>query len=172
MKNKGISKHRLTTSIIVATWLCITLFLLELVGIHSGWPAFLTLMFYTLSGGKKEKLKDIFLGGAVGLLMARVIVIGVEFMVPMGIAMQPAIFIMVFVTVFLLIVLEDISHMLFNSYSFGYFTVALISTEQATLEWLITLFIGGVFFVGGVFMISRNLTKIKAAKLNKVKNSN
>lgn len=168
MEKKGISKHRMITGLIVATWLCLTLFLLELVGIHSGWPAFLTLMFFTLSGGKKEKLKDIFLGGAAGLLMARVLAIGVEILVPMGIGMQPAIFIMVFITVFLLIILEDISHMLFNSYSFAYFTVALVPDQQATIEWLITLFIGGAFFVGGVIMISRSLAKMRAAKQAKI----
>ena len=166
MKKKKISK--LSTGLIVATWLCVTLFLLETFGIHSGWPAFLTLMFFTISGGKMEKLKDIFIGGAVGLLMARLLVIGVELLVPMGIGMRLAIFIMVFITVFLLIVLEDISHMIFNSYSFGYFTVALIPAEQATVEWLITLFLGGAFFVGGVIMISRNIAKIKAAKVKSI----
>lgn len=168
MSNKGISKHRLTTGLIVAIWLCVTLFLLETVGIHSGWPAFLTLMFFTLSGGKMEKLKDIFLGGAVGLIMARLLVVGVELLVPMGIAMRLSIFIMVFVTVFLLVILEDISHMIFNSYSFGYFTVALVPAQQATIEWLITLFVGGAFFMGGVILISRSLGKLKAAKVGKV----
>ena len=76
MSKKGISNHRLTTGLIVAVWLCVTLFLLESVGIHSGWPAFLTLMFFTISGGKMEKLKDIFLGGAAGLIMARLLEIG------------------------------------------------------------------------------------------------
>lgn len=115
-----------------------------------------------------EKLKDIFLGGAVGLLMARLLVVGVEFLVPMGLAMRLSIFIMVFVTVFLLIILEDISHMIFNSYSFAYFTVALVPAQQSTIEWLITLFIGGAFFVWGVIIISRNLAKLKAARLDKV----
>lgn len=168
MKIKGISKHRLTTGLIVATWLCLTLFLLEIVGIHSGWPAFLTLMFFTLAGGKMEKLKDIFIGGAVGLLMARLLVIGVEIIMPLGIGMQLAIYIMVFITVFLLIILEDISHMLFNSYSFGYFTVALIPAQQTTMVWLVTLFIGGAFFAGGVIFISKSLAKLKAAKAAKI----
>ena len=168
MSKKGISNHRLTTGLIVAVWLCVTLFLLESVGIHSGWPAFLTLMFFTISGGKMEKLKDIFLGGAAGLIMARLLVVGVEVLVPMGLAMRLSIFIMVFITVFLLIILEDISHMIFNSYSFGYFTVALVPAQQSTIEWLLTLFIGGAFFVGGIIIISRSLAKLKAAKLGKV----
>lgn len=171
MGKKGISKHRLTTGLIVATWLCVTLFLLETIGIHSGWPAFLVLMFFTISGGKMEKLKDIFIGGAAGLLMARLLVIGVEILVPMGISMQLGIFIMVFITVFLLIVLEDISHMIFNNYSFGYFTVALVPAEQATVEWLITLFLGGAFFVGGVIIISRSIAKMKAAKKKIIENA-
>ena len=82
MEKKSISKHRLTTGLIVATWLCVTLFLLETFGVHSGWPAFLALMFFTMAEGKMEKLKSIFIGGTIGLLMAKVLVIGVEFLVP------------------------------------------------------------------------------------------
>jgi hypothetical protein len=165
MESKGISKQRLTTGLIVATWLCVTLFLLETVGIHDGWPAFLALMFFTMAGGKTETLKSIFIGGTIGLLMARILVIGVEFLVPMGIGMQPAIFIMVFITVFLLVILEDLSHTAFNSYSFGYFTVALVPVEQATTQWLIALFLGGAFFIGGVIFISRFVAKRRAGKI-------
>lgn len=165
MEKKSISKHRLTTGLIVATWLCVTLFLLETFGVHSGWPAFLALMFFTMAEGKMEKLKSIFIGGTIGLLMAKVLVIGVEFLVPKGIGMQPAIFIMVFITVFLLVILEDLSHIAFNSYSFGYFTVALVPAEQATIEWVIALFLGGAFFIGGVIILSRFVGKRQASKI-------
>lgn len=159
MEKKGISKQRIITGLIVAIWLSITLFILELFGIHSGWPAFLTLMFFTLGGGKTESLKSIFIGGTVGLLVAKLLVYGVEFLMTMGIGMQAGIFIMVFIAVFLLVVLEDLSHMLFNSYSFAYFTVALIPAEQATIEWLLVLYLGGALFVGGVIFSLRLLKK-------------
>lgn len=161
MEKKGISKQRIITGLIVAIWLSITLFILELFGIHSGWPAFLTLMFFTLSGGKTDSLKSIFIGGTVGLLVARLLVVGVELLMTIGIGMQAGIFIMVFIAVFLLIVLEDLSHTLFNSYSFAYFTIALIPTEQATLEWLLVLYLGGALFVGGVIFTLRYLKKLE-----------
>lgn len=165
MGKRGISKHRLITGLIVATWLCVTLFLLEILGIHSGWPAFLALMFFTMIGGKTEKLKSIFIGGTAGLLMAKVLIVGVEILMSMGIGIKPAIFIMVFITVFLLVALEDLSHTIFNSYSFGYFTVALVPVEQATLEWILTLYLGGAFFIGGVIMIYRCFGKVQSSKV-------
>ena len=164
MGKRWISKHRLITGLIVATWLCVTLFLLETFGIYSGWPAFLALMFFTMLGGKTEKLKSIFIGGTTGLLMAKVLIIGVEILMSIKIGMELAIFIMVFIIVFLLIVLEDLSYTMFNNCSFAYFTVALIPAEQASLEWLLTLYLGGVFFIGGVIIISRYIGKIQSSR--------
>jgi len=157
---KGISKHRIITGLIVASWLCVTLFVLGLFNIHDGWPAFLALMFFIMGSGKTENLKSIFLGGTTGLLMAALIVIGVEFLIPtMGLGMQTAIYIMVFITVFLLVVLEDLNHTLFNNYAFGYFTVALVPAQQATVNWIIVLFLGGAFFIYGVICFQDLLEK-------------
>lgn len=168
MENKGISKQRVITGLIVATWLIITLFLLELFGIHSGWPAFLALMFFTLGGANTENLKSIFIGATVGIIVARLLVYGVEIFMGLGIGMQLAIFIMVFIAVFLLVILEDLSHTLFNSYSFAYFTVALIPAEQATLEWLLVLYLGGALFIGGVIFTMRYLKKMKIKKASQI----
>jgi len=165
MRNIMISKHRLITGLIVAVWLCLTLFLLGIFGTHSGWPAFLVLMFFTLAGGKTQVLKPIFIGGTVGLLIAKVLIIGVDVLIPRGVGAQVAIYIMVFITVFLLVILEDLSHTLFNSYSFAYFTVALVPKEQATVEWLIALYLGGAFFTGGVIILSKSYGKWQARKL-------
>lgn len=154
-----ISKSRVMTGLIVAIWLCLTLFILELVGIHGGWPAFLTLMFFTLGGAKMENLKAIFIGGTVGILAARLLVLGVELLMVAGLGMQVGIFLMVFLIVFLLVVLEDLSHLLFNSYSFAYFTVALVPATQATIEWLLVLYLGGGFFLGGVIFSLRYMKK-------------
>lgn len=159
MEKKSISKTRIITGLVVAVWLTITLFILELVGIHGGWPAFLSLMFFTLGGNKMENLKSIFIGGTVGILAARLLVIGVELLMTLGLGMQVGIFIMVFLLVFLLVVLEDLSHLLFNSYSFAYFTVALVPAEQATIEWLLVLYLGGALFLGGVIYSLRFIKK-------------
>jgi len=165
MEKKNISKHRLITGFIVASWLCVTLYVLGLFNIHGGWPAFLALMFFIMAGAKTDKLKPIFLGGTTGLLMAALIVIGVEFLMSnMSIGMQTAIYIMVFITVFLLVILEDLSHTLFNSYAFCYFTVALVPAQQSTVEWLVVLFFGGAFFIAGVIMLSRFVAKMSAGK--------
>ncbi|WP_291636033.1 DUF1097 family protein [Clostridium sp.] len=170
MVKKGISKHKLISGLIVSTWLCVTLFLLGIFGIHNGWPAFLALMFFIMAGAKNDSLKPIFIGGLTGLLMAKVLIFGVENLVPMGIGVQSAIYIMVFITVFLLIVLEDLNSIIFNSYAFGYFTIALIPSKQATVEWVFTLYLGGAFFIGGVIILSRYVGKLRSNKAVKIEN--
>lgn len=142
-KMSKIKGTTVKTGLVVATLLCVLLFVLGLVGIHDGWPAFLIPLFFFLGGAKKENLRSIFSGGTVGLLFAYGLFVAVEILAPfMG--LQPSIFLMVFLCIFLLIVLGDISHTYFNNYAFCYFTVALIYPEQHTLTWLFVLFAGGL----------------------------
>ena len=156
MEKRGFKKQTVIIGLIVATWLCVTLFGIQLFGLHDGWPAFLVLLFFFETGAKVEKLKNIFCGGAVGILLALGFFLGVEFLEPM-MGLGTAIFAMVFLIVFLIIVLGDISHTLFNNYAFCYFTVSLIYSEQATLEWLLVLFLGGAFFIGGVWFLMKQI---------------
>jgi len=47
--------------------------------------------------------------------------------------MEPALLIVVFAIVFLIIALGDVAHMFFNNYAFVYFTVATIFPKQQTI---------------------------------------
>jgi len=151
-------KVTIVAALVISVWLCVTLFGLNSFGIHDSWPAFLVLLFFFESGAKTEKLKSIFLGAAVGLLVALCLFKGVELLAP-TLGLQMSIFVMVFLSVFLLIALGDISHVLFNNYAFCYFTVALIYQQQATIQWLLVLFLGGGFFVGAVILSLNKLLK-------------
>lgn len=145
---------------VVASLLCITLFALNAIGIHDGWPAFLLLLFFFEGGAKREKIKSIFSGATVGLLFALGLFFGVELLAP-ALGMQVSIFAMVFLAIFLLIVLGDLSHTLFNNYAFCYFTVALIFAEQSTLKWLFVLYAGGAFLLVGVIYFLKLIHKPK-----------
>ncbi len=161
-----IKKSTLIRALIVSIWLVVTLFILGLFGIHSGWPAFLVMLFFIEGGGKLEKLKSIFAGGAIGLITAYLLTRGVIILGPI-IGSNSSLFLLVFVAIFLLVALGDISHNLFNSYTFCYFTVALITKQQNTTTWLITMLIGGAFVVGGILgltKLTKNLSKDKSEK--------
>jgi len=151
------------TGFMVASLLCILLFVLGLVGIHDGWPAFLIPLFFFLGGAKKENLRSIFSGGAVGLLFAYGLFLGVELLAP-TLGMQPSIFLMVFLCIFLLIVLGDISHTYFNNYAFCYFTVALIYPEQHTLTWFFVLFAGGLTLISAILFFLKIIYRPKATE--------
>lgn len=156
MENKaGLKKETVVAGLIVAAWLCITLVMLEAFNIKTGWPAFLTLLFFFETGGDPKNLKNIFMGAAVGILLA-------AGLFPLAGALgavlghQLGILLALFIIVFLLIALSDVSpifHMFFNNYAFCYFTVAMIYTEQATVEWLGILILAGLFFTGGILLI-------------------
>ncbi len=161
-----IKTSTLIRALIVSIWLVVTLFVLGLFGIHSGWSAFLVMLFFIEGGGKLEKLKSIFAGGGVGLITAYLLTQGVIILGPI-MGTSSSLFLMVFIAIFLLIALGDVSHNLFNSYTFCYFTVALITKQQNTIMWLITMVLGGAFVVGGILMLTKlvkNLSKDKSKK--------
>lgn len=139
----------------VASLICFTLLMLSLIGIHDLWPASLLLLFYFENGAKREKIKTIYSGATVGLLYALGVFFSVEQLTPL-LGLQVSIYTMVFLAVFLLIVLGDLSHMLFNNYAFCYFTVALIFQTQSTLKWLFVLYAGGgILLAGASYFINR-----------------
>jgi hypothetical protein len=157
-----MKKETVIAGIIVGVWLVLTLIILSQFGISQGWPAFLTLLFFFESGTKTENLKNIFVGAAVGILLAAVMPSSASVLAPV-LGMEPALLLVVFVIVFLIIALGDVAHMFFNNYAFAYFTVALIFPQQATLEWLAVLILGGIFFTGGILAIIKLMTRNKEA---------
>ncbi len=157
-----LSKEKVIAGLIVAFWLVVTLVILSKFGISQGWPAFLTLLFFFESGAKTANLKNIFVGAAVGLLLGAAMPVVAGALAP-ALGLEPALLLVVFVIVFLIIALGDVAHMFFNNYAFCYFTVATIFHEQSTLEWLAVLILGGIFFTGGILAIIKLVTRNKEA---------
>ena len=157
-----LSKEKVIAGLIVAFWLVVTLVILSKFGISQGWPAFLTLLFFFESGAKTANLKNIFVGAAVGLLLGAAMPVVAGALAP-ALGLEPALLLVVFVIVFLIIALGDVAHMFFNNYAFCYFTVATIFPEQSTLEWLAVLILGGIFFTGGILAIIKLVTRNKEA---------
>ncbi len=148
------TKVLMVIGVIVAFWLLVSLVIFGALGIHEGWPAFLTLPLFFMTGGTdKKQLINIFVGAVVGLLLTAALAPVIGFLVQAtGLGVQPAILAVVGLVVFLIIALGGVAPMLFSNYTFVYFTVAVIFTEQATITWLGTLILGGAFFVGACLL--------------------
>jgi hypothetical protein len=163
-EEKGFKKKTLIAAVIVAAWLCVTIVILGIFKIHHVWPALLTLLFFFEKGGDVKNLPNIFVGAVVGLLLAALVPIAVGAIAP-TVGVLAGSLIVVFVLVFLIIILGDVAHMFFNNYAFVYFTIALIfGKEQLTVQWLIVLVAGGIFFTGGILVFAKLLglsTKIE-----------
>lgn len=148
------TKVLVVIGIIIVFWLLVSLILLSAVGIKDGWPAFLALPLFMLTGGTDVKqLSSIFVGAVTGLIMAAAIAPVVTFLVKSGgMPQEFAILLVLGLLVFLIVALGGMAPMFFNNYNFVYFSVALIYPVQQTVPWLGTLILGGVFFIGSVLL--------------------
>ncbi len=164
---KGITTVKLVAGISVAVWILVTIEILGRFNIHQVWPAALVVLFFFLGHADTKNIPNIFVGAAVGLLMASALPVCVKFLVP-TLGLKPAIYVMVGVMVFLIVALGDVAHIAFNDYNFAYFTIALIFPEQLTVHWLATLVFAGAFFLFAVLYsikwIMQALAKAPAAE--------
>ncbi len=123
----------------------------QLIGYTVLWPGFFVVLLYFI--GKCEKLsdlKDIVLGGLVGIFWAYWVSLLVGLLVPF-IGFLTAFTLVVGVSVFLLVILGDWQPMFFNNYAFIYYLTAALFAEQKPVEWMATLLIAGGLFAVLVF---------------------
>lgn len=153
-----IKGETLLHALIISLWLIVTMFLLGLFKINDLWPASIALLFFFEGKLKIDNIKNILCGGAVGILLALVMLILVKVLVP-SLGLDFSILLSVFIFIFLIIALGDISHMFFNNYTFCYFTVALITSKQSTVNWLIALILGGGFMIAIIYFFLKLTTK-------------
>ena len=157
---KGISTLKLVAGISVAVWILVTIEILSKFNIHQVWPAALVVLFFFLGHADTKNIPNIFVGAAIGLLMAAALPICVKYLAP-TLGLKPAIYVMVGVMVFLIVALGDVAHI-------AYFTIALIFHEQLTVHWLATLVFAGAFFLFAVLYsikwVMQALAKTPAAE--------
>lgn len=152
------SKSTLIAALISGVWLCVTLFILNLFNISIGWPAFMPFVLFNLIGWKTTEVKPIFGGGVVGLLLGGVALKGI-FLIIGRTGIFYTYLIPIFIAIFLLVALGDILPVLFNNYTFCFYTIAFATPEQETLKWILIMLLGGGFYFGGMFMFIRLFIK-------------
>lgn len=158
-EKKGFKLLTFVAAVSVTVWLLVTLVLLGIIGIHQFWPAGLVPVFFFLAHADTKNVKNIFAGGIMGFLLAAAVAPVVTMLAPI-IGLQPAILVVVGVMVFFIIFLGDVAHIVFNNYTFAYYTVALIFEQQHTLQWLGTFVIAGGFFLFMVLFSIKTTMKI------------
>lgn len=150
MEAKKISMGKVAVEgAFVGIWIIATELLVKVFGLGAGWPAIMALLLYFISGRKTKNLAKVFGGGTAGILMALLLVFGTTIMGPY-LGTEVAKFLSLFIIVFLNIILGKFVPVLFNDFAVTYLCIALIYSQQQTINWIITLFIGGGFFIGGL----------------------
>lgn len=123
----------------------------QLVGYTALWPGFFVVLLYFIGKcGKLSELKDIVLGGLVGILWSLWVSLLIGVLVPY-IGFLAAFTLVVGFSCFLLVILGDFQPVLFNNYAFIYYLTAALFAEQKPLEWMVALLVAGALFAVLVF---------------------
>jgi len=158
--SKKITMKAVLEGLFISVIVTVAVVVLGKFKIHQVWPATIALMFFFESKVRMDNIKNIFIGGASGILLAYGMIKGVVFLGPVLGNADLALLLPLFVIVFLIVALGEVAHPLFNNYTFCYFTVALITgAEQAPIPCLISLVLGGGFLVFMAIQLVRVVTK-------------
>lgn len=152
---KGLQMKTVIEGLFISSIVLIAVVALGIFKIAEVWPATIALIFFFESKAKMDNIKNIFLGGAMGIFLAYAMIQCVIFLGPIVMNAELALLIPLFVIVFLIVALGEVVHPFFNNYTFCYFTVALITgAKQTPVTSLISLAVGGGFLVAmGVLMV-------------------
>lgn len=160
----------------VGLLIAVLMVLSTMLGIHTTWPAFLTLPLFFLAGNDPKQLPHLFVGAVSGLIFTALFFPIYAALLPV-LGAQIAPLILVFVILVLIIGMGNVVPMVFNNFNLVYFTVAIawftvmfaINPAYAlipeTLKMIGVTIVGGLLFTGGTLLfIGKGLPKILAPK--------
>lgn len=164
----------------VGIWLAVTMVLMTAFKINLGWSAYLTLPLFFLAGNDPKQLLNLFVGGAVGIILAACFFPIFAMLTPaLGAQLTPLV--IIFIIIFLIIALGNAVPMVFNNFNLVYFTAAIgfytifygiaavTKTPYAlvpeTLKMVVVMIVGGLFFTGGTLLfIQKAIPKLMTPK--------
>ncbi|HZK87066.1 MAG TPA: hypothetical protein VFC40_03800, partial [Syntrophomonas sp.] len=124
MKKISVKAH-FFLGLIIATIVCIGVFIIGALGIEHTWPAFLIMISFFMTGANVKNLPNIFIGSITGLILAFVLLIAAApTMEALGATF--GLLVLVWIVVFLIVFCKEFVPMAFNDFAFIYFTIALI----------------------------------------------
>lgn len=146
-------KAHLFLGLIIATVVCLGVFVLGELGIHATWPAFFVMISFFITGADVKNLPRIFIGAVTGLILAYLLLM---FAVPSITAFGPTLGLLLLVWIIIFAIIFGgvfVPHAL-NDFAFIYFTIALIFAGEAAkmtpaalisehVTWGLTAILGG-----------------------------
>lgn len=165
-------KHKLDKQtaiplILIALWIVVCNAVIIGMGIHHGWTLFIACMFFfVLQGDTKTKLKEIFIGGLVGLASSWLFLMAAVALTP-GLGHLMGAMVPLTVVIMALIVLHPVAPSVFNNVAFTYLIISTINIEEVpanTFAYMVTFVIGGSVIIGGAYLIIHLLTKAAMKK--------
>jgi len=159
IKKISIKAHFIL-GLIIATMVCLGVFIIGALGIHATWPAFFVMISFFISGADVKNLPNILIGSLTGLILAFLLLIAAT---PTIAAIGPTlgILLLVWIVVFSIVFGKEFVPKAFNDFAFIYFTIALISAAEAAtmtpaaiiseyVTWGLTAIIGGGGILAGI----------------------
>ena len=159
MKKISVKAH-FFLGLIIATIVCIGVFIIGALGIKHTWPAFFIMISFFISGANVKNLPNIFIGSITGLILAFVLLIAAApTMAALGATF--GLLVLVWIIVFLIVFGKEFVPKAFNDFAFIYFTIALIFAATAAtmtpaaivseyVTWALTAILGGGGILAGI----------------------
>lgn len=161
-KQENHSKPNYLLLFCIATWVIVLNIIIIMLQIPGGWTLFFANIFFFEMGADVKKLKTIFWGGSTGLACAWILAMTEGVLGPV-IGGLPALFIVLALIIYIIIVLGPIVPSCFNNVAFAFLTISTINMQQVasgTLSYLIVFIIGGVIMIGGCILILKLFEKV------------
>ncbi len=148
--------------LIIATVVCIGVFILGALGIHATWPAFFMMISFFITGADVKNLPSIAIGAVTGLVLAFLLLLAA---IPVTTALGATfgLLVLVWLIIFLIVFGGEFVPQAFNNFAFIYFTIALIYADQAAtmtpaeivnqyVTWGLTALLGGGAILGTIIL--------------------
>ncbi|MFV0497614.1 MAG: hypothetical protein ACK5L0_05535 [Candidatus Fimivivens sp.] len=168
---KKVSTQQLVTSIGILFWIfTVNVVALVLLPGVPAWPMFfITIFFFTL-GADTKNIASIFVSGLTGIVSAWALI---KLLALLGPVMGefPAMLLLLFLVLALIIVGGNYFPLVFNNITFAYLTVAAIDltiVETTIVEWVAMHLLGGTIILVGALAISILVGKMLPSKYEQI----
>jgi hypothetical protein len=156
-----ITRTKLVTSLIIVLWILFTIWLLNLFGFTTAWPAFTVLNLLSLTGFDKQNIIKVFASSTSGIIFGVIFIHGISLLTPI-LGETLSVYLSLFVILIILLSVDVLFPMFINTQAFIVFTYAMVNAAQFAGEWvklLITVYVGGGIALAGVLLIIKVITK-------------
>lgn len=154
-----IKRPTVIAGLIVACSITVLVLITALLSVKDTWPGYFVVLLYMIAGYENPmELRRVYAGGIVGILWSYGVSCLVAFLAP-ALGALPATAILVFLSMFLIVVLGDLSSTAFNNFTMIYFLVSGIYPKQEPVVWILALLAIGSAFAVMVLMGLRIFNK-------------